>query len=436
MQPWVLRQVLEVGADQVADEDQVSVGAVAPGACLGRLDAAIYPLGEAIAEPGAEVFEDAVQMLFHGGRQPLERRQPAATGPAHPGAQQRLGLFDVAGTGEHLAQRLLEPPRPCSLQIRALQPVHLSNLLARPLGGVLERAPTNTFQVGLMLDLGAAYLIQRAVGQRDDVERIQTDLGIRAVLARAGLVGRTQVQTDVRDRPGIAAVRGQIPGESLEGGRILASCGEQQTARIHVAEHRQVAMPLVRAALVGADPAHRRVILALACRLDVEVQHAPHAVVRHAQQPRHRAHRHLRAQRNDEGPQRLRKARARPRPRRLHLRSLLAHPAPHPRHLRLDDGLVLEEVQVLPATRQAIVDGLIRRAAGRAGQSFGRVLDLEHDLALGLLKVDVDHAPWRGEPECLSEECFHRDSVPSTPYLPQGYCGVNHTGRERANIIG
>ena len=53
MRPRVLRQMLELGADQVADRDQVAVGAVTARTRFGRLDAAIEPFGKAVAETGA-----------------------------------------------------------------------------------------------------------------------------------------------------------------------------------------------------------------------------------------------------------------------------------------------------------------------------------------------------------------------------------------------
>lgn len=67
--PRVLRQVLELGADEVADGDQMCVGAVALGPHLGRLGASVDRLGKAVVQAGAEVFEDADQMLLHCGTQ-------------------------------------------------------------------------------------------------------------------------------------------------------------------------------------------------------------------------------------------------------------------------------------------------------------------------------------------------------------------------------
>ena len=64
MHPRVFRQIFELGADQVTDGDQVPVGGVAAGRRLGGLDAAVEPFGKAVAEPGAEVFGDAVTVFL------------------------------------------------------------------------------------------------------------------------------------------------------------------------------------------------------------------------------------------------------------------------------------------------------------------------------------------------------------------------------------
>lgn len=53
--------MLELGADDVADGDQMRIGAIAFGTCFSRLDAAVNGLGKAVVQAGAKVFEDAIQ---------------------------------------------------------------------------------------------------------------------------------------------------------------------------------------------------------------------------------------------------------------------------------------------------------------------------------------------------------------------------------------
>ncbi len=67
----------------------------------------------------------------------------------------------------------------------------------------------------------------------------------------------------------------------------------------------------------------------------------------------------------------------------------------------------MEEVQMLPAPGQTIVDGLIHRATGRAWQSVGLTLGGKVDGALGGAEVEAGDGPRCGQAECLSEELFH-----------------------------
>ena len=433
MQPWVLRKVFEIGANQVADGDQMAVSAITASTRLGCLHTAIEPFGKAIGEAGAEVFKDAISMLPHRCSKTFEGCQSAATGPADPSLQQLFGLRHVGGRGEHLAQRLLDCPRTCRLEARSLQPVHMSHLFGRPLARVFERAPANAFQVRLVLDLGASNLIERCIGQRNDMEGIEADLGIGTVFASACLVGRAKVQADVRDGLSVTTVGSQIVGKGLKCRRIPTLRGEQQSPLIHVAEHRQEPLPLVSTALVGANTAHVRVVLLGTGRFNVKVQDPPNAVTGNPQQLGHRVDRHLRAKRHHKGLQRLREAHARARPRHLRLRRLPALAAAYTRDPGLNDGPILEEVQMLPGTRKAVVNRLVIGPASGACQPLGCVLNLEHDAALQLLEINIDHVPWRGQPECLCEECVHQQMVPSAGAPgKRASMGRIHTKRERA----
>ena len=76
--------MLQPGAQQIADGDEGLVGGIAFGPGLGGLDLGIHRFDEPVAQAAAEVFEDAVPMRTHGGREALERRQPATACPTRP----------------------------------------------------------------------------------------------------------------------------------------------------------------------------------------------------------------------------------------------------------------------------------------------------------------------------------------------------------------
>ena len=76
-------------------------------------------------------------------------------------------------------------------------------------------------------------------------------------------------EAGIRDRLGIAAVRRQIVGKGIGCCRVAPLRGEQQATGIEVAEQRQEAQPLVRAALVhhtcSTSVQPKRVALEVAC---------------------------------------------------------------------------------------------------------------------------------------------------------------------------
>ena len=70
--------MLELGAQQVGDRDQVLVGGIALRPRLGGLDLGIHRLDVAVAQPAAEVLDDPGLVLAQGRAKTLERRQAAA----------------------------------------------------------------------------------------------------------------------------------------------------------------------------------------------------------------------------------------------------------------------------------------------------------------------------------------------------------------------
>ena len=90
---------------------------------------------------------------------------------------------------------------------------------------------------------------------------------------------------------------------------------------------------------------------------------------------------------------------------------------------------------MLPGARKAVVNRRVIGPAGGACQPLGCVLDLEHDAALRLLEINIDHVPWRGQPECLCEACVHQQLVPSAGAPgKRASMGRIHTKRERAHF--
>ncbi len=76
--------MFQLAADDVGDEDQTLIAAVAAGSGFGGLDQPGHELQEAIAQAAAEVAEDAFVVVLQGLPDALEGRQPAAASSADP----------------------------------------------------------------------------------------------------------------------------------------------------------------------------------------------------------------------------------------------------------------------------------------------------------------------------------------------------------------
>src|SRR5699024_7497424 len=148
--------------------------------------------------------------------------------------------------------------------------------------------------------------------------------------------------------------------------------------------------------------------------VDVMPQQPPDPIVRHPHQSGHVRHRHRLAQRDHECFHHQREAGPGPRPWRLDLTGLATCRTGHPGQRGMDERPELEEVQVLPASLDPVVDRLVGCTARRTHQPLGLALHRKVDGTLRLPEIHRNHRPWRTQTQCLCEESFHPGSVPPT----------------------
>jgi hypothetical protein len=182
--------------------------------------------------------------------------------------------------------------------------------------GVLQQRPASVFEalgsgrliaVAQRVPVAAADLVERAVGERDDVIGVDADDRLRRVLSRAACVAGSHVQRDrlklggarpdvrlivvglgdVGERYRGLAARGRIEvGEERVGDRGAATLGApHDLATAVVGDQRQVAMAAAPRDLVDADV--KEIIQAPLVKLLVADTRddAPHGLPVHAHQP-------------------------------------------------------------------------------------------------------------------------------------------------------
>ena len=143
------------------------------------------------------------------------------------------------------------------------------------------------------------------------------------------------------------------------------------------------------------------------------LEQSPDPVVGHPDQPRHVGHRHRLAQRDHERLHQQRKARSRPCPGRLNLAGLAAGTAGHARQTRMNERLELEEMQVLPAPLNPVMDRLVSRPARRTRQLPGLAFHGKVDGALRLPEIHRGHRPRCAQTQRMCEESFHAARLPA-----------------------
>ena len=180
-------------------------------------------------------------------------------------------------------------------------------------------------------------------------------------------------------------------------------------------------LPAPQAGLVDPHRAHRTRVVQGASLIDVVLDAPPQRLVRTAQQCASLAHRQLAAQRQRQGLKQRREARAFARPRHARLRGLAATRARNTRHIGMQPGLELEEVQVPPGAAQPVMHALPHSVAVRAVEQLGVAAYLKVDASPGRIQIHRGHCPRRHQSQCTGEQRFNsnaHDTLPSQSTQP------------------
>lgn len=361
--------------NEVADGDEAARCSVIAGARLRSLQEAVDRFDVAVVQMrGAEGAQHAVTVLLDRRGEPLHRLEPTAVHPTHPARQCRGRTFFIKAAAVDVAQRFLQAPGPGGLQSHAREPMHVVDLPARLLAPVLHPAPARALQYRLGAHFLASNHIERGVGHLDDMKPVEGDLRLRHRSANARDERRRHVYAHRVDRLG----RAQIVGCPIDRAGIVPLSGEVQPESVQVVHQRDVIVPAPAGRLVDAEGAHLLVALQAPHRRHVRVDQAPERLLLAAKDARARGHPHLTGERQR---------------RRLE----------HQRHLSVNPGFELEEVQVVPRARSSVVHGLIGCAALRARARAGLVSDVQIDALALTAELHALDRPRLGLPKGLSE---------------------------------
>jgi len=193
------------------------------------------------------------------------------------------------------------------------------------------------------------------------VEAVETDLAVWKVLGGACLKGAAHIHADMGDRGRLATTLGEVAGELPERGLVPALRRKQQALCVEVIENTDVRLAALARGLIDANGANPGMTLPGARLAPMMVAHAPQSATAHAQQSTRRQDQLGRCQHQRQGFEQQGEATSFTRPGNRNLRHLAATGTGHSRHLGMQMGFVLEEIQMVPGARQAVAQRVLGR---------------------------------------------------------------------------
>lgn len=220
----------------------------------------------------------------------------------------------------------------------------------------------------------------------------------------------------------------QIGNEFGRSLMIPALGGEQQPLSVRVMHDGDVVVPTLEAGLVDAHDTHAAHVVPRACTADIERVAPPQLVVRVAQQHCSLMYRQMAAQRERQGLEHGREARAIACPGHADLGGLAAGIACHAMHLGMQPSLKLEEVQMAPRAAQPVVDALLQRSAMGTGKRLGVAAQFEVGTPCRRVELKSLHFSWWHQPPRAGEQRLHLYAhAPSRVRLSARQPGVRPT---------
>ena len=337
---------VEFAAGQVDHGAEVVHVLESAGSGLDVLDDAVESFEDRVGVGVVEVGEDVPPVaaylageLFHGFE----------SGARHPRAQTlegRLGLGSIGAGVVDVLEGLAHLTGASGFQSLPLQAALGFQLQAGQVRFVPQPQVLGPLEQRVAAGLLFADLVDGLVGVSDHVELVDDSRRVGQPLADALGEPQAHVAGNQTHPVGIAVVVHEIPREPFDRGRVLARDHADYVALHQVGDHGDVPVALP-AGLVDAYGLHARVVLAKPRLVHVMADEPPQAGVMFADLLGDVRDRLAFGQLHDHRLEQEREPASRPRPRhrdRVHA----VGGARHARHARVNERLVLEEVQMPP----------------------------------------------------------------------------------------
>ena len=415
--------------DPVGDRSEVLKPAVAAGSSTCELEVAVDRFDGGGCGVVPEVTEDAFEVAFQASSEGDERLHPRATAPAHDGFEMIAGVGLVTVV-PGVCKEVPNGEGAGDLGMLAADAFAQFELFGFEVFHAPAKRPECAARqaTGLTSDLFAGG-VERLAAELHDVEAVEADLRVREIFASSSDEGFGHVHGDFLDLRGVDAAPGELGGELVEGGFVLAGCEEEQARNLRATaaaggflagdfeECGAVFVAFSGGGLIDTEALERTPVGLFPNLIDAAADEVPDAVLADLALRGDFGDRQDLGEREQVGFHKQGESALRSCPRELGIADLACGRL-DTWHSGAQGGAVFEEVEMLPGA----LDGVVHRA-GLAGFRVGETaagleVDDEFERFRHGIEIGGNDLPWRGESERLGKEMFDshgRDSRDPEP---------------------
>ena len=251
-----VRRDIEVTDDEVDDVGECIQVAISAGAVLDDRDDAIESFGDGVGQIVLDEGEDVVEMRLQRADERAQRGNAASQGGGHPGAQELL-CGALVGEAPELSELVLEHPGAMNMAIAMAQAIESAGLTLGARGRVPVQQPAQALdRLALLAGQGApfilAYRIDGLVGGLGDVDVIDDERGVRAMMLDRLGVGTAHVAAGPADLSALVLAQG-LGKEPIDGFAAFSGRDPHHSGALEVVDQGGEFASLAVGDLVGSE---------------------------------------------------------------------------------------------------------------------------------------------------------------------------------------
>jgi len=270
-----LRRNIEVTNRQVNHIGKVVQTAISGGSVFDDFDDPVKALPDGVGQIPVDIGENILEVVSQGSDKLTQRGNAASQGSGRPSFEELLRRAAVAVIPEVL-ELILEHPSAMDATIGITQIVEKAGMPLGAISGVHGKQPAHPLDRLASLGVEVAplflsYLVERFVQGLHDVEAVDDERGIGAVMLDGLGIGRTHVATGPLD-PFLLPLAQALVEESVNRLAALTPAYPQDTSTVQIIDDGGVFTALAEGDLINTESLHAPDLMAISHAVDNPVQ--------------------------------------------------------------------------------------------------------------------------------------------------------------------